>query len=286
MGVPPGHHAAHARDGALNRRPGPVGGEHEQDGGQRPVPGPDGQRRDRPRRSPGRRARWRHPTAGRSSRPRSCRGRRGQAIRPMRPYSEHRPRGARERRGVAGEEHAQALADDPDAEHPGERHRQRGAHRALVEQADADEELDEREERVPHHDVGRHEVPDVGDEVAEDERLAAGVAQNVGLHEAAAEHEGLELQGGIEDPEEAENDLQGPLRPEREGEAAVLLHLLVLLCPGRCPCPALRYRRPCGWRRQAPIRAVRNPGQCSWSGPPPPRRASRRRCRTRSRPSR
>ena len=39
---------------------------------------------------------------------------------------EHRPRGARERAGVAGEEHAQALADDPDAEHPDERHRQRG----------------------------------------------------------------------------------------------------------------------------------------------------------------
>ena len=66
---------------------------------------------------------------------------------------------------------------------------------------DADEELDQREERVPHRDVGRHEVPDVRDEVAEDEGLPAGVGQDVGLDEAAAEHEGLELQGGIEDPE-------------------------------------------------------------------------------------
>ena len=56
----------------------------------------------------------------------------------------------------------------------------------------------------------------------QDERLPAGAAQDVVLHEAAAEHEGLELQGRIEDPEEAEDDLQGPLGADGEGEAAVL----------------------------------------------------------------
>ena len=199
------------------------------------------------------------------------------------PVEEHRPRGAGQRAGRAGEEHAQALADDPDAEHPGERHGQRGAHRAPEEQADADEELDQREERVPHRDVGRHEVPDVGDEVAEDEGLPAGVGQDDGLHEAAAEHEGLELQRGIEDPEEAEDDLQGPLRTRtasgkrRRAPAASLVRCA---CPGRCPCPALRYRRPCGWPCQGSgsgpgVRAARSPGQCSSSASPPRPPASR-----------
>ena len=97
---------------------------------------------------------------------------------------------------------------------------ERGAHRAPEQQAHPDEELDQREERVPHRDVGRHEVPDVGDEVAEDEGLPAGVGQDVVLDEAPAEHEGLELQGRIEDPEQAEDDLEHPLGADGEREAA------------------------------------------------------------------
>ena len=143
---------------------------------------------------------------------------------------------------------------------PDERHGQRGAHRAPEEQADADEELDQREERVPHRDVGRQEVPDVGDEVAEDEGLPAGVGQDVGVDEAPAEHEGLELQGGVEDPEQAEDDLEDPLGADGEREAAVLAPLVrsraPAACPGRCPCPALRYRRPAGWPGQG--------GEGSW----------------------
>ena len=50
------------------------------------------------------------------------------------------------------------------------------------------------------------------------------------LDEAPAEHEGLELQGGVEDPEQAEDDLEHPLGADGEWEAAV--RRLVLSCPG------------------------------------------------------
>ena len=68
----------------------------------------------------------------------------------------------------------------------------------------------------------------MGDEIAQDEGLPAGVGQDVVLHEAVAEHEGLELQRGIEDPEQAEDDLQDPLGADGQREAAVLLRLLVV----------------------------------------------------------
>ena len=44
------------------------------------------------------------------------------------------------------------------------------AHRAPEEQTDTDEQLDQGEEGVPDGDVGRQEVADVGDEVADHER--------------------------------------------------------------------------------------------------------------------
>ena len=118
---------------------------------------------------------------------------------------------AGQRSGRSGENHAEALPEEPHPEGPGERHGQGGTHRRPVEEPQADGELNQREERVPDRDVRREEVPDVGDEVADDERLPLGVGQDVGLHEAAPEHEGLELQGGVEHPEQPQDDLQRPL---------------------------------------------------------------------------
>ena len=82
---------------------------------------------------------------------------------------EHTARRARQRGGGPGQEHPQSLAEDPHPERPGERDGQRRADRRPEEQADPDEELDQREEGVPHRDVGGDEVPDVGDEVGDDE---------------------------------------------------------------------------------------------------------------------
>ncbi len=78
------------------------------------------------------------------------------------------------------------------------------------------------------------------DEVTEDERLATGIAQDVVLDEASTEHEGLELQCGVEDPEQAENDLERPLRADGEREAAGRV-LVVILVRARVAVHALLY---------------------------------------------
>ena len=49
-------------------------------------------------------------------------------------------------------------------------------------------------------------------------QLALGVGQDEGADETPPEHEGLELQGGVEDPEEAEHHLQDALAPDGERE--------------------------------------------------------------------
>ena len=51
----------------------------------------------------------------------------------------------------------------------------------------------------------------MGDQVADDEGLAVGVGEDEGVDEALAEHVGLELEGCVEDPEEAEDHLEGAL---------------------------------------------------------------------------
>ncbi len=51
----------------------------------------------------------------------------------------------------------------------------------------------------------------------------------------------MELQGGIEDPEEAEDDLQGPLGPDGEGEPAVLRLALFLALRAPVGVHALLY---------------------------------------------
>ena len=94
-------------------------------------------------------------------------------------------------------------------------------------------------------DVGGEEVADVGDEGSDERRLPAGAAQDHRRDEAPAEHVGLELQGGVEDPEQPEARSAGARwRADGEREAAVRSVALVRPCPDRCPCPALRYRRP------------------------------------------
>ncbi len=64
-------------------------------------------------------------------------------------------------------------------------------------------------------------MPDVGDEVADDERLAGGVGEDERVDEALAEHVRLELEGRIEDPEEAEDDLEGALGAQDRGDVPI-----------------------------------------------------------------
>ena len=225
--VPAGRPVGHARDGALDGRARAVGRQQEQDGGQRPVAGPHGERRDGAADPLGG---GRRGDAGGTVGPAEVApGRPGPGHQAEQPVHEHGAGRSGEGAGRAREEHAQALADHPDPGQPEEGNDEGGAHGAPEQQADPDEELDQREEGVPDRDVGRHEVPDVCDEVPEDEGLPAGVGQDVVLDEALAEHEGLELQGGVEDPEQAQSDLEPPLRADGQREAAVVVVVFVLL---------------------------------------------------------
>ncbi len=108
----------------------------------------------------------------------------------------------------AGEHAAQALAEPPDPDRPGDRGGQRGPHRRAPEQAEGDEELDGGEQCVPQPDVVRHDV--IGPEHRPaDHRRVAGCSRLEHVHnEAPREHGGLELQGGVEQPDEPEGDLQ------------------------------------------------------------------------------
>ncbi len=219
-GVPARRAGAHADDGALHRRRGPVVGEEEEDGGQAPVPRPHDERRDGAadalRRRGGRHAH--RSVASLCISP----GRPRPGHEPEQPVHEDRAGRSRQRTRGAGEEHAHALADDPDPESPDEGHGERRLDRVAEEETDADEELDQREERVPDRDVRSQEVPDMGDEVTQHEGLALRVGQDEARDEAPAEHEGLELQGRVEDPEQAEDDLEDALGADGEREAADL----------------------------------------------------------------
>ena len=103
-----------------------------------------------------------------------------------------------------------------------------------------------------------------------DEGLAAGVGQDARVDEAPAEHEGLELQGGVEDPEQAEDDLQRALGADGEGEArraAVPRRASVLRAPVAVHA-LVTLPAACRMARSGPIggRAVGSPGRCSRVG--------------------
>ncbi len=69
-------------------------------------------------------------------------------------------------------------------------------------------------------------MPDVGDEVADDEGLALGVGEDERVDEALPEHVGLELEGGVEDPEEAEDYLERALRAQDRRDVPIGAWLL------------------------------------------------------------
>jgi hypothetical protein len=55
-------------------------------------------------------------------------------------------------------------------------------------------------------------MPDVGDDPVDDGGLPAGIGQDVGGDEVLGEHVRLELQRGVQYPEQSQHDLQRALR--------------------------------------------------------------------------
>ena len=71
--------------------------------------------------------------------------------------------------------------------------------------------------------MGPDEVAHIRDDPPDHIGLILRVVQQVGRGEVAAEHEGLELQAGVEEPEQPQDDLEDALRPH-EAEVPTLSH--------------------------------------------------------------
>ena len=111
----------------------------------------------------------------------------------------------------AGEEPAEPLSGEPDAQPPDERHHQRWLDAAPGEHAQADQNLNRRGEPVEQGDMGKDRLSDPGDRTPDHPGLPCRVgSQHVG-HERPTEHERLQLQQAIDQPDQAEHDLR-PVR--------------------------------------------------------------------------
>ena len=87
------------------------------------------------------------------------------------------------------------------------------SHGRAEQQSQTDSHLDERKEGVPNGDMGPDEIADIRDDPPDDVGLIVGVVQQIGRGEVTAEHEGLELQTRVEEPEQSQSDLEDPLCP-------------------------------------------------------------------------
>ena len=116
---------------------------------------------------------------------------------------------------------AEALAEPPHAQRPHDRGAERELERRPPGDPEADRELDEREDRVRQRAMPGDDLGGPVDRVRDDRRVARR-RRAEHLREALAEHEGLELQHRIEQPDARQHQLQPP--PDIGGGPAFLMH--------------------------------------------------------------
>ena len=126
---------------------------------------------------------------------------------------EHPARSTAERGGTSEEDAAQPLTEPPHPESPHDRERQRRLDGALVDDPEGDEELDPGEDGVGQDRlvVDVRGVP--GDRVGDPARVsgAESVQHAAEAVRPAGEHERLQLQGGVQQPDGGQYQLEGPL---------------------------------------------------------------------------
>ena len=145
----------------------------------------------------------------------------------------------------------ETFPEPPDAQGPDDGERQGGFEGSLPDDPEADEELHEREGAVGEHRI----VIDVRGVPGDRVRDPAGVARGEVVEHAAepvrppGEHERLELQNGIEEPDRCQDQLKRPLEVPR-----------LLNRGGRDP-PGVDHH---GWRIAGPHlgHAHRSPPSC------------------------
>ena len=122
-------------------------------------------------------------------------------------------------RGVAGQQHAEALAHRPHPEGPDEGDHQGRLDRLADQQTGPDQQLHAGEQRVHQGRLHRHEVGHMGDGARHGAGLPLGRGHDDHVGEARPEHLGLELQEAVEQPHHAQPDLDVARRDARARRA-------------------------------------------------------------------
>ena len=126
-----------------------------------------------------------------------------------------------ERRDRPSQHPAETLSEPPDSDRPGDGCGQCGLGGPPTEQSDGNSQLGQREKRVPHEDVSRHQVcrPLTGNA---DEGRARETDRFDGLvRKIRREHVGLKLQPRIDQPEQPQRGREFPAQHLRRRRTRV-----------------------------------------------------------------
>ncbi len=109
------------------------------------------------------------------------------------------------------EKTSETLCQPPDRQRPHKGGHQSSPDRATHQQAEADQQLGEREQCVPKSDVRREEVRYRDNGSSDHSWIACSARYEHRGDKAASEHRRLQLQNTVEDPQEPERNLHAPL---------------------------------------------------------------------------
>ena len=128
--------------------------------------------------------------------------------------------GAVDQAGCAGQHAPEALAEPPYGQGPDHRSGQGELDGRAPGDAEAEQQLDNREKGVQRDHVMPDNAGRPGNGAGHDGGITVGAAGQH-LRETAAEHGRLELQHAVKQPERAEGQLQRPARVEGDGHTLV-----------------------------------------------------------------
>jgi hypothetical protein len=137
------------------------------------------------------------------------------------------PGGTDEGRAHVHQDHAEALAEPPDDQRPGEGENQCRLDSAAVDQPESDRTLHEGEQGVPKGQILPDEIGGPEDRLAHPARLhQRGRFDRFG-EESMRVHERLKLKRPVEQPDQAEGDLDPPDRDPDTGDPRLERHLVL-----------------------------------------------------------
>jgi hypothetical protein len=109
---------------------------------------------------------------------------------------------------MAAGEAGEGFAEVPDSERPGQRGGEREFRGTWDEQSEPDQHLDGRERHVPGDRMRGDDVRRPLDRAGDEVRLPGSERGDHLPGEARSQHERLQLQTGVQEPEQTQRDLQ------------------------------------------------------------------------------